>query len=409
MPTAVIVGAGLAGGRAAETLRQQGFEGRVVLLGAEPERPYERPPLSKDYLWGKREEEEVFLRPAGYYAEQDIDLWLDVHATALDPAAQRLDLADGRALRYDMLLIATGATPRRLNAPGADLDGVLYLRTLRDARALRRRIQSGGRVVVVGAGFIGAEVAASCREAGLEVTMLEALDAPLERALGRAIGLAYAEIHRAHGVDLRLGEGVAALRGHGRVEQVVTASGALIDCDFVVVGVGVSPATGWLDGSGVALGNGVLVDEYCRASAPNVFAAGDVAHWWHPTLGERLRVEHFDHAQHHGVAAARNMLGAGAAYAPVPYFWSEQYDVKLHYVGHASGNDEAVLRGRIGDEAWSVFYLRDGRVRAALAVNRYKDAAAARKIIAAARPVDPAVLADEGSDLRALSKSLDSA
>jgi 3-phenylpropionate/trans-cinnamate dioxygenase ferredoxin reductase subunit len=402
MSNIVIVGASLAGGRAAETLRQEGFDGRIVLGGAEPDRPYERPPLSKDSLWGETTAAAAYLRPEDYYAEQAIELRLGTPATRLDPASRTLHLADGERLAYDRLLVATGAAPRHLAVPGADLAGLLTLRALPDAAALRERLRDGGRVVVVGAGFIGAEVAASCRRAGLEVVLLEVAAVPLERALGGEVGRAYAAIHRAHGVDLRTGEQVVAFRGRGRVEQVVTASGATFDCDFAVIGVGVAPVVDWLAGSGVALQNGVLVDEFCRTSVPDVYAAGDVANWWHPGLGERLRVEHFDNAQHQGVAAARSMLGRGTPYAPIPYFWSDQYAFNLQYVGHASGQDEVVFRGSVAGEAWSAFYLRDGRLRGALAVNRPRERAAARQLIARQTPVTARQLADEGVELRAL-------
>ena len=260
MSTVVIVGGNVAGGRAAETLRQQGFDGRIVLVGAEPERPYERPPLSKEYLLGQVAEEKLYLRPPAYYDEQGIELWLGAPATRLapqcGPQSRHVELADGRRLQYDKVLIATGAAPRQLAVPGADLPGILYLRTLRDARELRRGMSEVSKVCVVGAGFIGAEVAASCRMAGRDVVMLEMEAWPLERALGREVGRICAAIHRAHGVDLRTAERVVGFRGHGWVEQAVTASGDAVDCDLVVIGVGVVPECGWLEGSGVALCNG---------------------------------------------------------------------------------------------------------------------------------------------------------
>ena len=251
----------------------------------------------------------------------------------------------------------------------------------------------------MGTGFIGAEVAATCRRTGLEVIALEAGAVPLERALGRRVGDIYLGIHRDHGVDLRTSETVASFRGQGRVEQVVTAAGA-IDCDLVVVGIGVEPTVDWLAGSGLAIDNGLVTDEYCRTNLPDVSAAGDIANWWHPTLGEHLRVEHFDNAEHQGVAAAKNLLGRGEPYAPVPYFWSDQYDLTLEYVGHASGQDLVVLRGTVESGAWSAFYLRDGRLRAALAVNRTDDIEPARVLIAGQVPLTAQVLSDEQIDLR---------
>jgi 3-phenylpropionate/trans-cinnamate dioxygenase ferredoxin reductase component len=404
LQTIVIAGASLAGGRAAESLRKDGFDGRVVLVGAELDRPYERPPLSKELLWGEKAEEQLYLRPAEFYADQQIELWLGTRASRLDPTAHMLELKDGRRLAYDKLLITTGAAPRRLSVPGVELDGILYLRTIGDARELRRRMGGASRVVVVGTGFIGAEVAASCRRAGLEVVALEAGSVPLARALGQEVGELYAAIHRAHGVDLRTGETVVGFRGQGRVEQVVTASGATLDCDCAVVGVGVAPAVGWLAGAGLELQDGIVVDEFCQTTIPDVYAAGDVANWWHPTLGERLRVEHFDNAQNQGIAAARNILGKREAYAPIPYFWSDQYNLSLQYVGHASGNDRVVLRGSVDNGSWSAFYLRGEHVHAALAVNRYQDLAAARHLIAQRVPVVAEQLADEQQDLKALAR-----
>ncbi len=400
--TIIIVGASLTGGRAAETLRQEGFAGRIVLIGAEPERPYERPPLSKDVLRGEAPAEKVYLRPSSYYDEQGIELRLGIRAAALHPKEHAVELANGERLAYDRLLIATGASPRRLAIPGADLAGVHYLRTLGDALALRAELAGAQRVAVIGAGFIGAEVAASCRMLGREVTVLEVLSVPLQRALGDRVGEIYAAIHRDHGVDLRLGEGVAAIRGAGRAEEVVTASGQRIPCDLVVIGVGVHPEVGWLEGSGLAVQNGVVVDELCRTSIPDVYAAGDVANWWHPVLGERLRVEHWDNAQNQGIAAAKSMLGKGEPYAPVPYFWSDQYDLTLQYVGHASGSDEIVFRGPVEPTRLLAFYLRDGRLRACLGINRLREVSAVRRLLRSGIPVSREQLEDETVDLRKL-------
>jgi 3-phenylpropionate/trans-cinnamate dioxygenase ferredoxin reductase subunit len=402
--TWVVAGANLAGGRAAETLRQEGFDGRLVLIGAEPDRPYERPPLSKELLWGTRTRDAVYLRSPDYYASHEIELRLGVRATRLDPLARTLALDGGERLRYEKLLLATGASPRRLDVPGADLDGVLYLRTLAHSEELRRRMRVGRRVVVVGVGFIGAEVAASCRRAGLEVVALEALPSPLAQALGDRVSELYAGIHRDHGVDLRTSETVTGFRGSGRLEQVTTASGAAFDCDFAVVGVGAVPECSWLRDAGLALGDGVVVDELCRTTADGVYAAGDLASWWHPGIGRRLRVEHFDNAQLQGVAAAKSMLGKGEPYAPVPFFWSDQYDVTFQHVGYAGGEDEVVLRGSAGSGSWCAFYLRQGRLVAAFGANRFREIAAARQLIARRARVDARQLADESVDLRQLAR-----
>jgi 3-phenylpropionate/trans-cinnamate dioxygenase ferredoxin reductase subunit len=273
---------------------------------------------------------------------------------------------------------------------------------------LRDRLASAQRVVVVGAGFIGAEVAAVARTCspGREVVALEALPVPLERALGPVVGGLYARIHHARGVDLRTNEAVTQIAGGGGEFQVRTASGACFDCDLAVVGVGVAPEVGWLEGSGVELRNGVVVNEFCRTSLPDVYAAGDVANWWHPRLQQYLRVEHFDNAQNQGVAAARAMLGAGQPYAPVNYFWSDQYELSLQYVGHASGQDEVVLRGDVDSGSWSAFYLGDGRLKAALGINRFRDVSAARQLIANGVPVTPEQLRDESLDLKSLARGV---
>ena len=400
--TYVIVGASAAGGTAAETLRRSGFTGRIVLLGAEPDRPYERPPLSKQYLQGAYPEEKVYFRPEAYYADQAIELRLGVRATALDPAEHQVALDTGESLHYDKLLIATGSQLRRLTLPGGDLDGVFYLRTLQEARLLAAELQRVNRVVVIGAGFIGSEVAASARVIGREVTMLEGAPVPLERALGTQMGELCAAIHRDHGVDLRTSAKVQELRGGKRVEQVVLAGGETIRCDAVVVGVGVTPVVDWLAGSGISIDNGVAVNEYTETSVPNVYAAGDVANWWHPVLGERLRVEHFDHARNHGFAAGKVMAGKREPHTQVPYFWSDQYEFKLQYVGHAGGDTPIVIRGDVPARSFTAFYVSEGRVRAALSIGRPGDVMGARRLIAARETVTPEVLMDDQADLRAL-------
>ncbi|MCS6803081.1 MAG: FAD-dependent oxidoreductase [Chloroflexota bacterium] len=406
METIVVVGANLAGGRAVETLRGEGFDGRVVLIGAERDRPYERPPLSKEYLAGAKERSALFLRPAHYYQDERIELILGVRAERLDAREKTVYLADGRAVPYDKLLIATGAAPRRLNVPGADLPNIFVLRTIADADAIRLALRPGARVVVVGAGFIGMETAATCRQLGAAVTVVEPLSAPLAAALPRAIGEQLAAIHRAAGVQFRFGEKVVGFRGHGRVEQALTDAGAALDCDLAVVGVGVVPEDRWLEGAGIARQNGILVDEFCRTSMPDVWAAGDVANFWHPGLRRRLRVEHYENAQQQGVHAAQSMLGKGVPYAPLLSFWSDQYDRNLQLVGHPEPEDQLVWRGRPPHEPWAVFFLRDGRLAAALTVNMVREQVAARQLIRKGVAVDPAALADPATDLRALARSL---
>jgi 3-phenylpropionate/trans-cinnamate dioxygenase ferredoxin reductase subunit len=369
-PAHVIAGGGLAGAKAAETLREEGYDGRLVIVGAEPERPYERPPLSKDYLRGESEREAVYVHPEGFYAEHDIELRLERSAVGLDAAAREVQLDDGERIPYARLLIATGAEPRRLPVPGADLDGVLYLRTVADSDVLRGRLERGGRVVVVGAGWIGCEVAASARQKGLEVTVLDPLGVPLERVLGTEVGAVYRDIHADQGVTMRMGTGVEAFEGSGSVARVRTGDGDAIDCDFVVVGIGVAPRTALAEQAGLAVENGVLVDERLCTSAPDVFAAGDVANELHPFYGERIRVEHWGNALEQGPVAARAMLGReDAVYDRLPYFFSDQYDVGMEYAGYASDWDRVVFRGDVAGREFIAFWLVGDRVVAGMNVN----------------------------------------
>ena len=397
MNTFVIVGASLAGAKAAEALRTEGFDGRLVLVGSEHERPYERPPLSKDYLRGETERDKVYVHDAGFYAEQDIDLRLGRTALALDAAAQEIALDDGERLRYDRLLLATGAEPRRLSIPGSDLEGIHYLRSVDDADSLRERLDQGGSVVVVGAGWIGAEVAASARQRGLEVTVLEPSSVPLERVLGAEVGAIYRDIHADHGVHLLLGTGVEAFEGAGAVERLRTSDGRSVDCDLVVVGVGVQPRTELAEQAGLEVSNGILVDEHLRASLPGVFAAGDVANAQHAFYGERVRVEHWDNAIHQAAVAARSMLGQDAVHDHVPYFFSDQYDVGMEYSGYARDWDRVVFRGDPATREFIAFWMQADRVVAGMNVNVWDVSDPIRALIggrvavADERLADPAV------------------
>ena len=368
--THVIVGGALAGAKAAEALRAEGFDGRVVLVGAEPELPYERPPLSKDYLRGESEREKARVHPAGFYEEHGIELRTATTAERIDTAARTVALSDGTELRYDALLLATGAEPRRLGVPGADLGGVHYLRDLADSDALAARLNAGGRVVVIGAGWIGAEVAASARQKGLEVALVELAQTPLERVLGREAGEVYADIHRDHGVALHTGVGVEAFEGGSDgVERVRLADGRSLDCDFVVVGVGVAPRVGLAEEAGIAVDDGILVSDGLATSAPGVYAAGDVANAQHPFYGRRLRVEHWANALNQPATAARAMLGKPASYDRLPYFFSDQYEVGMEYTGHAVEWDEVVFRGDPAAREFIAFWLDGGRVVAGMNVN----------------------------------------
>jgi 3-phenylpropionate/trans-cinnamate dioxygenase ferredoxin reductase subunit len=391
----VIVGGGLAGAKAAETLREEGFDGPVVLVAGEPELPYERPPLSKGYLQGNDERSGAAVHDEAWYGEQDVDLRTGVRAVGLDPAAHRLDLDGGSSLVYSKLLLATGAEPRRLDVPGADLSGVLYLRTFADSDRLKEALSGGGRrLVVVGAGWIGLEVAAAARGYGNDVTVLEPLPTPLHRVLGAEMGEHFARLHRDQGVDLRTGSGVTEFAGSGSVEAVVTDGGDRVDADLVVVGVGVVPATALAAAAGLEIDNGVVADAALRTSAPDVFTAGDVANSFRPLYGRHVRVEHWANALDGGPAAARSMLGQEVSYDPVPYFFTDQYDLGMEYAGLAGPEATVVTRGKPEDGEFIAFWLDEGRVLAGMNVNVWDVTDQIQALIRDGRPVDVARLTD---------------
>jgi 3-phenylpropionate/trans-cinnamate dioxygenase ferredoxin reductase subunit len=397
--TIVIAGAGLAGAKAAQALREEGYEGQVVLLGAEDERPYERPPLSKEVLRGEEPREKAYVHDESYYAEHDIELRTGTSVETIDTAGSEVVLGGGERLRYDALLLATGARPRRLTLPGADLDGVHELRTLADCDALRERLVDGARLTVIGAGWIGSEVAASARQKGVDVTIVEPLWVPLERVLGVEVGAIYRDLHAEHGVELLLGRGVAAFEGDGHVSAVRTDDGKRIDCDLAVVGIGVTPRAELAQRAGIEVDNGIVVDEYLQTSCPGVFAAGDVASAQHPLWGCSIRVEHWANALNQGPAAARNMLGAHVAYDRVPYFFSDQYDVGMEYSGYAPQWDEVVLRGDPAAREFIAFWLREGRVLAGMNVNVWDVTDDIQALVRSGQTVDRARLADSDTPL----------
>jgi 3-phenylpropionate/trans-cinnamate dioxygenase ferredoxin reductase subunit len=391
--TFVIVGASLAGAKAAETLREEGFDGRIVLIGAEAERPYERPPLSKDYL--RRETtDKPYVHDEGFYGENDIELRLETQVESIDRSGSAVVLAGGERIDYDSLLLTTGAEPRRLDVPGADLGGVLYLREIADSDAIAERIEAGGRLVTIGAGWIGAEVAASARTKGCEVTVLEMASLPLERVLGPELGAIYRDIHTDHGVELLTNTALESFEGSGAVESVRTADGHTIEADFVVVGVGVTPRTQLAEAAGLELQNGILTTERLETSAPGIYAAGDVANALHPLYGERIRVEHWANALNQGPGAARNMLGQQAPYDNVPYFFSDQYDVGMEYAGYATEWDEVVFRGDVDAREFIAFWVKDDRVLAGMNVNVWDVTDDIQALIRSKATVDRSRLAD---------------
>lgn len=403
----VIVGASTAGANAAATLRREGFDGSVTLVGAEPHPPYDRPPLSKEYLRG--EQDLSLLYPAEFWAEQNVETRFGVAATRLDPHRKIVELADGQELGYDHVLIATGGHNRRPPIPGIDLAGVHALRHAADADAIRADARSGGRAVVVGMGFIGCEVAASLAMLGMEVTAVEPQPAPLTAVLGREVGRTVADLHRTHGVTLRLNDAVDRFEGgdSGRVSTVVTREGHRLEADLTVVGLGIRPATELVDGTDIAVDDGILVDAYGHTSVQGVYAAGDVARYHHPLLGRRIRVEHWTNAAKQGAATARSMLGVGEPFADVPWFWSDQYETTIQYVGHAPEWDELVVRGDPEGRRFSAFYLAGGRLHAAVGFNQPRNVRAATSLIAAGVHPTPEELRDEGTNLRELARAAD--
>jgi 3-phenylpropionate/trans-cinnamate dioxygenase ferredoxin reductase subunit len=390
MPSYVIAGASLAGAKAAETLRDEGFDGDIVLIGAEQERPYERPPLSKGYLLGSDSRDSVYVHAADWYAEHGVDLREGVTVTAIDRSARTLATSSGAQVSYDRLLLATGASPRRLDFPGSDREEVLYLRTLGDSDRLRSAFQRGIRVVVAGAGWIGLETAAAARTAECPVTVLEPQPGALHDQVGPELGAVFADLHRAHGVEFRFGEKAVEFRPG----MVITSGGAQIPADVLVVGIGAAPNDDLAARAGLETGNGVLTDEALRTSDPDIFAAGDVANSVNPLLGRRVRVEHWANALNGGPAAARSMLGRPVRYDQVPYFYSDQYDLGMECAGLPSPGtyDQVLYRGDRTTREFIAFWLSGGSVIAGMNVNVWDVNDDIQSLIRAARPVDPARL-----------------
>jgi 3-phenylpropionate/trans-cinnamate dioxygenase ferredoxin reductase subunit len=401
----VIAGGGLAGAKAAESLRGWGFDGRIVLVGTEIRRPYDRPPLSKYYLRGEVDFADITIHPEAFYRSHEIELLTDVTVTGLDPAARRIRLEPGGELAYDRLLLATGARPRRLDVPGMSLPGVFYLREAKDAEGIRQATQAGSRAVVVGTGFIGTEVAASLRAMGAEVVLVGRSSVPLGRILGNKVATAVADLHVEHGVELRSGVTVRAVHGSLAVQAVELDDGAILPCDLVVVGLGVVPRTELAEQAGIAVSDGVLTDDRLRTSAPGVFAAGDVANAVNAVLGVRLRSEHWWSALTQGPVAAANMAGQAARYDWIPTFTSEQFGVTIEHTGHAPEWDEIVLRGDRSSRRFAAFWARRGAVLAGLTFGVPGMARHIRSLVVAGwtgRTVDTKALADVEVDLAAL-------
>ena len=397
----VIIGGGQAAAQTVNSLRQQGYTGTITLVGDEPYPPYQRPPLSKKYLAGELERERLFLRPKTFYAEKGVTLELGHRVTALDLASRRVRLDDDREIGFDRLLLATGSRVRRLDVAGVDLAGVHHLRTIADVDAIVESLNAGGRLVLVGAGYIGLEVAAVARQRGFEVTVLEAGDRVMARAVCAEVSAFYDACHRAAGVAIHYGAVVRALLGGKRIAAVEIEDGRTFDCDVAVIGIGIQPNVELAADAGLQCDNGIWVDEFARTEPPDVVAAGDCTNHPLPWLGQRVRLESVPNAIHQAKVAAATLLDQPAAYSEVPWFWSDQYDLKLQIVGLSTGYEEVVLRGDTAKRRFAVFYLRGGRLIAVDAVNSPREFLAGKKLVAARAQVPEAALRDPGNDLSA--------
>jgi 3-phenylpropionate/trans-cinnamate dioxygenase ferredoxin reductase component len=392
--TIVVVGGGQAGAQAVDTLRRSGFAGRLLLICDEPELPYQRPPLSKNYLSGELTAERLPFRHRAFYDEHRVELKLGVRAAALDPRARRLDLATGESFNYDRLLLCLGASVRRLSCPGAELPGLHYLRTLADASRIRAAIKPASRVVIIGGGYIGLETAATCRHMGCEVTVLEVADRLMNRVVSPSVSQFFEQQHRSRGINISCNTRVTHLEGSGRVERVVCAGGSEFAADSVIAGVGAIAVSDLAAEAGLACDNGIIVDEYCRTHDEAIFAAGDCANHPSPRFGHRVRIESVDNAFEQAKTAALNLLDKKIIHDRVPWFWSDQFDNKLLIAGLSQDYDAQILRGDPATRSFSVCYLKGTELLAVEAVNHSKDYMAARKLISQRAQMNLAKLAN---------------
>jgi 3-phenylpropionate/trans-cinnamate dioxygenase ferredoxin reductase subunit len=399
MSGVVIIGAGHAAGQAAASLRQAKFEGDITIIGEEAHIPYQRPPLSKAYLKGEQVADKVYLRAAAFYEDRNIDLKLSTSATAIDTTAKTVTLDNGEALAYEHLLISTGSRPRKLSIEGSDFPGIHYLRTMDDVDGLRDGMREGANLVIVGGGYIGLEVAAVGRELGLNVHVLEMEDRILQRVTTPEMSAYYHQLHEGRGVNIHTNTGVTGFAGDGRVQEVICGD-QRFPADIVIVGIGIIPNTELAEAAGIHCDNGIVVDDHCRTSDPSVYAAGDCTNHPNPLLDRRLRLESVPNAMDQARVSTANMLGDDKVYAAIPWFWSDQYELKLQMVGFSADGDTQVLRGDMDANQFAVFYLKDGKVVAADAVNSPKEFMLCKQLVGKA--ADPAMLADPEADLKAL-------
>jgi 3-phenylpropionate/trans-cinnamate dioxygenase ferredoxin reductase subunit len=398
--TFVIIGAGQAGGQAAETLRREGFTGRIVLVGDEPYIPYQRPPLSKKFMAGEMPLERVYFKPPEFFDAENVELRLKTPATKIDPARKVVSLCGDEHITYDKLLIATGSRVRTINIPGADLPGIHYLRSIEDVEGIQKNFKEGAKLVIVGGGYVGLEVAAVAVKRGIEVSVIEVAERVLQRVTSPEMSAFFEKVHTDEGVNIRCGTGVTAFEGEGRLEAVVTSAGEKLPADFAVVGIGIIPNVELAADAGLKIDNGIVVDEFGQTSDPNIFAAGDCTNFFCGPVGRRIRLESVQNALDQAKAAAAAMAGNPKAYVEVPWFWSDQYKLKLQMAGLNQGYDQAVVRGNPDDRRFATFYLKDGVVIAVDAVNSPPDYMVGRELIAAHAKVPAETLADIGVSMK---------
>jgi len=400
--TIVIVGAGHAAGQAAASLRQKKFAGRIVMIGDEPYIPYQRPPLSKKFLAGELEEKRLYFKPENFYPDHDVEMRLSTRVTTIDPDNKSVQLDDDSTISYDKLLLTTGSRVRKLSIPGSDLSGIHYLRSIEDVLAIQKDFRDGARLVIVGAGYIGLEVAAIAVKRGIDVTVLETEDRAMNRVVAPEISAFFQKLHKEAGVKIEFGRMVQEFRGADSVEEVVCADGHVVPADSCIVGIGIIPNTELAETAGLDCDNGIVVDEYARTSAPDIYAAGDCTLHPNSLLGTNLRLESVHNALEQAKTAAAAMCGDLQPYAQIPWFWSDQYDVKLQIVGLSNGYDKLVIRGDQDAKSFAAFYLKNGRVLAIDAINSPREFMLGKKLIAAKAQFDPEKLADESVDFKSM-------
>lgn len=395
----VIIGAGHAAGQAAASLRQAKFAGPITIIGDETHVPYQRPPLSKQYLAGTQLADKVYLRAEKFYADKDIQLMLDTRATQIDPSTKTINLDNGETIAYEKLLISTGSRPRKLSIEGSELSGIHYLRTMDDVDGIRADVKPGANLVIVGGGYIGLEVAAVGIELGMNVHVLEMEERILQRVTTTEMSAYYHKLHTDRGVQIHTRTGVTGFAGNGSVEKVLCGDESF-DADIVIVGIGIIPNTEIAEEAGIHCDNGIVVDDHCRTSDPNIYAAGDCTNHPNPLMNKRLRLESVPNAMDQARVSTANMLGDDKVYAAIPWFWSDQYELKLQMVGFSADGDSQVLRGDMDTHQFAIFYLKDGKVVAADAVNSPKEFMLCKQLVG--KPADPAKLADPQTDLKSL-------